>query len=492
VTVRVTGVEHDTIVAFLSSGCTTCQKFWDAFRKPRQAHPARPHPAGGGHQGAPRGEPVGGGQAGATRLHHRDHRRRPSSSTTCPVRRTSSTCTARAAGCAARAPDPTGSRWPRCSNRRRATPTWLPTWPAPTWPSRPPTRPARPASTGSCTMPESCPATTSLYGPDATTTAPSGTVDPDGAAMTGRMKLQAHGIDHRPARRVGRPHHPALGPVTQGRDGRRLRARCHHRAGGQPRRDPQPGGPPRQLPAARAAGRLRLRSGRPHDRGPRARGALRVRPRERGQGAVPAAGRAHQPAAQHVLVVGAAAHAPRPGRVPGLLHRSGNRAFCLLHGARPPAAAARVLPGANATLVGHEDLAPDDGHRQPPHLHRHHDRRRCRSRCWCRWRCPCRERRRRSPPGAGRLRARPGARHHRGPGHARRTRPQPAPGGPHRRQPHPAHVEPPLVPHPHRNRGLRARHRTGAVPAQAGHGLRQRVRVRAPAPARGGPRSAAR
>ncbi|MCU1499157.1 MAG: hypothetical protein JWM47_3110 [Acidimicrobiales bacterium] len=36
VTVRVTGVEHDTIVAFLSSGCITCQRFWDAFRKPRK------------------------------------------------------------------------------------------------------------------------------------------------------------------------------------------------------------------------------------------------------------------------------------------------------------------------------------------------------------------------------------------------------------------------------------------------------------------------
>jgi len=35
-TVRITGVEHDTIVAFLSSGCITCQKFWDAFRKPRK------------------------------------------------------------------------------------------------------------------------------------------------------------------------------------------------------------------------------------------------------------------------------------------------------------------------------------------------------------------------------------------------------------------------------------------------------------------------
>jgi hypothetical protein len=36
VAVRVTGVEHDTIVAFLSTGCLTCQKFWDAFRKPRK------------------------------------------------------------------------------------------------------------------------------------------------------------------------------------------------------------------------------------------------------------------------------------------------------------------------------------------------------------------------------------------------------------------------------------------------------------------------
>jgi hypothetical protein len=34
--VRIQGVEHDTIVAFLSSGCITCQKFWDAFRKPRK------------------------------------------------------------------------------------------------------------------------------------------------------------------------------------------------------------------------------------------------------------------------------------------------------------------------------------------------------------------------------------------------------------------------------------------------------------------------
>lgn len=36
VSVRITGVEHDTVVAFLSSGCLTCQKFWDAFRKPRK------------------------------------------------------------------------------------------------------------------------------------------------------------------------------------------------------------------------------------------------------------------------------------------------------------------------------------------------------------------------------------------------------------------------------------------------------------------------
>lgn len=35
-TIRVADVEHDTIVAFLSSGCLTCQKFWDAFRKPKK------------------------------------------------------------------------------------------------------------------------------------------------------------------------------------------------------------------------------------------------------------------------------------------------------------------------------------------------------------------------------------------------------------------------------------------------------------------------
>jgi hypothetical protein len=36
VSLRVVGVEHDTIVAFLSSGCLTCQRFWDAFRKPKK------------------------------------------------------------------------------------------------------------------------------------------------------------------------------------------------------------------------------------------------------------------------------------------------------------------------------------------------------------------------------------------------------------------------------------------------------------------------
>jgi hypothetical protein len=30
--VSVVGVKHDTLLAFLSTGCTTCQPFWDAFR----------------------------------------------------------------------------------------------------------------------------------------------------------------------------------------------------------------------------------------------------------------------------------------------------------------------------------------------------------------------------------------------------------------------------------------------------------------------------
>lgn len=35
-TIRVTDVEHRTLVAFLSSGCLTCQRFWDAFAKPQK------------------------------------------------------------------------------------------------------------------------------------------------------------------------------------------------------------------------------------------------------------------------------------------------------------------------------------------------------------------------------------------------------------------------------------------------------------------------
>jgi hypothetical protein len=35
-TIRVTGVEHRTLVAFLSGTCLTCQRFWDAFRKPQK------------------------------------------------------------------------------------------------------------------------------------------------------------------------------------------------------------------------------------------------------------------------------------------------------------------------------------------------------------------------------------------------------------------------------------------------------------------------
>lgn len=32
--VRVVGVEHDTLLVFLSSGCLTCRSFWDAMREP--------------------------------------------------------------------------------------------------------------------------------------------------------------------------------------------------------------------------------------------------------------------------------------------------------------------------------------------------------------------------------------------------------------------------------------------------------------------------
>lgn len=35
-TIRVTGVQHRTLVAFLSGSCLTCQRFWDAFQKPKK------------------------------------------------------------------------------------------------------------------------------------------------------------------------------------------------------------------------------------------------------------------------------------------------------------------------------------------------------------------------------------------------------------------------------------------------------------------------
>src|SRR5262249_20656468 len=32
ISLALTGVSHDTLVAFLTSGCETCRGFWDAFR----------------------------------------------------------------------------------------------------------------------------------------------------------------------------------------------------------------------------------------------------------------------------------------------------------------------------------------------------------------------------------------------------------------------------------------------------------------------------
>ncbi len=34
ITLRITGVDHDTVIVFLSSGCLTCRRFWDAFADP--------------------------------------------------------------------------------------------------------------------------------------------------------------------------------------------------------------------------------------------------------------------------------------------------------------------------------------------------------------------------------------------------------------------------------------------------------------------------
>ena len=39
VSLAVTGVRHDTLMAFLTSGCQTCMGFWDAFRSEPPAIP---------------------------------------------------------------------------------------------------------------------------------------------------------------------------------------------------------------------------------------------------------------------------------------------------------------------------------------------------------------------------------------------------------------------------------------------------------------------
>ncbi len=61
--VSVVGAAQDTLLAFLSSGCSTCQDFWDVF-------------AGSPDLGLPAGRPAGRGDPGSRRR-ERDHRAAP-------------------------------------------------------------------------------------------------------------------------------------------------------------------------------------------------------------------------------------------------------------------------------------------------------------------------------------------------------------------------------------------------------------------------------
>ena len=61
--VPVVGTRHRTLLAFLSSGCLTCQTFWTAFADPARPRSPRRHPARRRHQGRVRGERVGAAQA---------------------------------------------------------------------------------------------------------------------------------------------------------------------------------------------------------------------------------------------------------------------------------------------------------------------------------------------------------------------------------------------------------------------------------------------
>ena len=50
ISLAVSGVRHDTLIAFLTSGCQTCRGFWDSFQRGRRM--SRRGPAGGGDPGA--------------------------------------------------------------------------------------------------------------------------------------------------------------------------------------------------------------------------------------------------------------------------------------------------------------------------------------------------------------------------------------------------------------------------------------------------------
>ena len=84
------GVRHDTLVAFLTSGCQTCRGFWDAFR---QGPPEVPGGAGSSWSRVARMQsPPARSPIWRTAVESPwSCRARPGSTTTSPTRRTSST-----------------------------------------------------------------------------------------------------------------------------------------------------------------------------------------------------------------------------------------------------------------------------------------------------------------------------------------------------------------------------------------------------------------
>ena len=156
IALRVVGAPHLTVLAFLSSSCLTCGRFWDDLRTAIERGAARGRPPRRRHEGAGVREPVEDRRASHPAPSPPSWPPTPGTTTRSPDRPTSWPSTARAAGSSARAQGRRGRRSPACSPRPPATssgPTGAAAAAGPA--STAPTPSGRPTSTPPCSPPAS-------------------------------------------------------------------------------------------------------------------------------------------------------------------------------------------------------------------------------------------------------------------------------------------------------------------------------------------------